>query len=125
MKIEECTICGKEAEFTCETCGEYTCEDCLTPFTLQNQIDYCLCSCCHNGNERDRADEYQRREEEEKQLLKIKNEKAHKRWLWYHSAEQIEKRRQKRIALLKLRQERAAKRAQEMGRILADIFKHM
>jgi hypothetical protein len=124
-EIMKCTICEAETEYECEQCGDPTCENCLTPFTIHNQIDYCLCSCCHSGNDREKADYYQGIEAEEKEKERKKKEKSHKRWLWYHSPSQIEKRRLKRIELLKLRRKLAAERAERLASIMHNIFKDM
>jgi len=45
-----CHICGNETEYdwVCDKCGEHFCEDCQTPFTYHNQIDYPLCKKCYD-----------------------------------------------------------------------------
>ncbi|MDB5144199.1 MAG: hypothetical protein JWQ66_2912 [Mucilaginibacter sp.] len=127
MDEQKCHICGglTEPEFLCTQCDELVCEDCMVKMTIHNQIDYCLCESCHGGNNSRKAEHYHKIEKQEEEAAKIKKEKAHKRWLKYHSPAQIEKRRLKRIELLKWRREQAAKRAKELGKILSDLFKYM
>ena len=54
----KCHICGKEVESKCEQCGEFVCENCAVPFTLQNQIDFTLCTSCGDSNNEAAADVY-------------------------------------------------------------------
>lgn len=96
-----CHMCGNltDPEYICETCDELVCEDCMVKFTIHNQIDYCLCKCCKDGQE---SSAWLQRYEDDKaqdELNKVKKDKAHKRWLKYHSPEQYEKRRLKKVEL--------------------------
>jgi len=103
-----CHMCGNETDFTCEHCGEPVCEECCVPFTLQNQIDFALCKCCHGENEERRADYYEAQEAEEKKREKEAEEKrTARRWAArkrYWLPENIEKRRRQKAERAELRQ---------------------
>ena len=55
-----CYICGELTEWECERCEQLVCEDCITPITIHNQMDYCQCVECTDTLEMERADEYQK-----------------------------------------------------------------
>lgn len=118
-----CHICGKLSEFVCEKCGQPACEDCLVPFTLQNQIDYCLCNYCHDSSENSRLlDALEEAEWMEKQNAQ-KVELAVKRRANYWKPENIEKRRLKKIQLKKDREEADRKRIEEVASVMKDFMR--
>ncbi len=93
----KCHSCGNETDYKCESCGQPVCDDCVTPFTYHNQIDFAQCIDCTESTaiahleeaERNQAYEASRAEKRSK-----RNEAARRR---YHSPAQKEKRRLKKI----------------------------
>ena len=92
----KCHICGNLSEFKCHDCEEPVCEDCCVPFTLQNQIDFTLCSSCHDGNEAIKSMEYWKEEERQDRLNKEKTQRNKKRRALYWKPENVEKRKRTR-----------------------------
>ena len=121
----ECHICGHVTDFRCRECGEPVCEDCCVPSTLQNQIDYTLCTCCHDGNEAS-AYEYYRREEERQEAKdnkqKLLREAARRR---YRLPENVAKRKAKREADKIARTELRKKQMENDAKIISEMFRGM
>ena len=55
--MDFCYLCGKYGVTKCKECGEMVCEDCLTPYTQYNQIDYDCCYQCNDNNNESFANE--------------------------------------------------------------------
>lgn len=121
--MEVCYICGKETDYHCQDCGEPVCEDCLTPFTLQNQIDYNLCSTCYDGYQARRRMEYVRKEEAKDIANKLRIERNKKASIRYWKPENIEKRRVARQKRRKEQFDQRLKNIQEAISIVNDWFK--
>ncbi len=55
MKTNEtsqaCHLCGNETEWVCRNCDAPVCEECCVPYDQFTQIDYALCTSCHEGNQ--------------------------------------------------------------------------
>ena len=122
--MDKCHICGEDAEeFNCERCDEPVCEDCLEPFTLQNQLYATICKECYEMQKIYQAIEYQK--EEEIRDARVKK-KAHQRELTrirYWRPENIEKRR---TAGMKLRKEATELRQRQLAEtisIVNDMFR--
>ena len=111
-----CHICGAETDFICERCEEPVCEDCCTPYTLQNQIDYALCTDCNDYRQEMRRAEWLR-EDEKKQAERAKKDAANaKARAIYWKPENVEKRRLAKI-------ERKKQKAEQARRMLAETFR--
>ena len=126
LKVEGfCHICGASTEFTCDRCDEPVCEDCCTPMTYHNQIDYPLCTVCHEGIEARRSLEYW--EEKKKQdAIKAKKDAANaKARANYWKPENIEKRRLAKEKRKEERREQARKDLEEAKRIVGEMFRGM
>ena len=51
-KLELCHICGQPAEYECDICEKYCCDNHNTPYNQFTQIDYnCCCNCGEAKNE--------------------------------------------------------------------------
>lgn len=115
--MEKCHLCGNTAaEFSCRDCEESVCEDCCVPFTLQNQVDFTICTCCYEGKEARRTLAYWEEEERQERIdeeRKLKNEKSRER---YRKPENIKKRR---IA----REERKKAEAEYRAKMLSGAIK--
>ena len=118
----ECHICGHITDFRCHQCKEPVCEDCCVPFTLQNQIDYALCECCHDGNEARRSlrqwaeeDRQKAKDEKRKQL----NKEARIR---YWKPENVTKRIARHEARRKVEIELRQKQMEETMKIVSEMF---
>lgn len=68
MEDMECHICSVHTVFFCTRCGEPVCDSCCVPFTLQNQVDYDLCTRCGRNQEDEYAEEMRREEEREREI---------------------------------------------------------
>ena len=118
----ECHLCGTEADWHCKDCGEPTCEDCLVPFTLQNQIDYCLCNSCYEGRETERYFENCREEELRDKVEAEKKIKRDKRRANYWKPENVAKRKEiKRLKNI-ARVEANRKMLAEAFKIVGEMF---
>lgn len=53
-----CHICGKYADNVCEDCGKMVCDECTTPYTIHNQIEYTQCIDCGEEESEIRSNEY-------------------------------------------------------------------
>jgi hypothetical protein len=121
----KCHLCGNITEFYCRDCGEPVCEDCCVPFTLQNQIDYTLCTSCHDGNEARRSLECWREEEKQKakgEKRKLRREAARKR---YWKPENVAKRKERCEAEKRARIELKKKQMEEAMGIVSRMFRGM
>ena len=118
-----CHICENETEWTCRDCGEPVCEDCCVPFTLHNQIDYTLCTFCHDGNETVRSLEYSRMEKEQEKEAAEKEDRRRKRRANYLKPENVEKRRIAREERKRLKAEQKQKLWEATARIVGSMFR--
>ena len=124
-EILECHICGVRTDFVCRDCSEPVCEDCCIPMTLQNQIDYALCSECYDSQETAIYFEAAKEQEIAEKAKAKKKAAADKRRATYWKPENIEKRR---LAKLKHKQERAERNRQMLeaaAKAVADMFRGM
>ena len=124
-EILECHICGAQTDFTCRDCDEPVCEDCCTPMTLQNQIDYALCAECYDLQETATYFEAAKEHEISEKLKAKKKATADKRRARYWKPENVEKRR---LAKLKHKQERAERDRQMLeatAKAVAGMFRGM
>ena len=121
----KCHICDADTEWFCRQCDEPVCEDCCVPFTLQNQIDYTLCTVCHDGYEARRSIEYARQEKEREERERIKNDRLEKRRAAYRKPENVQKRRvarlQRKLEAIALKRKQFA----EAVRIVSEMFRGM
>ena len=74
-KLNKCHICGKDAEYECEDCGELVCDSCTTPYTIHNQIQYTQCIECGDDEMEARSDAHFKEVEDERvkngQLIRV------------------------------------------------------
>jgi hypothetical protein len=120
-----CHICGAETEFTCERCEEPVCEDCCTPMTIHNQIDYALCTDCNDYREESARAEW-RREDKIKQEKKAKKDAANaKARATYWKPENVDKREAAKKKRKKEQAELRQKQLQETFRIVGDMLRGM
>jgi len=124
MQIElKCHICGHITDFHCRDCDEPVCEDCCVPFTMHNQIDFALCTCCHDGNQ---AREHLRRCKENEiqdakdEKRKQKNKEARRR---YWKPENVAKRKERKEARKKAKMELREKQLADTINIVSKIFR--
>lgn len=118
-----CHICGQSTEFTCRDCVQPACEDCLVPFTPQNNIDYCLCNYCHEEAEARRFLGYLEESERQEARKSKKAEANAKRRANYWKPENIEKRRLAKIKRQKEKEEDDRKRAAELVKVMRDFMR--
>jgi len=122
--MDTCHICGKPAaEFKCRDCGEPVCEDCCVPFTLQNQIDFTLCTSCHDYNEARRSFEYQKEEEIRDKLNEERKLRNEKRRVKYWKPENIKRRREAREERKRVEQKRREEMLLEAVSLVRNWFK--
>ena len=124
QEYEASHICGLPAsDFTCRDCDEPVCEDCCVPFTLQNQIDFTLCTSCDDGYKARRSMEYWKREEAQEKIdgeRELKNKKRRER---YRRPENVERRRKAREERKRAEAERRIKMFSETMKIVGGMFR--
>lgn len=120
-----CHICGNETDFTCRDCDEPVCEDCCVPFTIHNQIDYPLCTYCHDGNEAAYNIEVsrERKEKEEERAKKEAQNKA--RRANYRKPENVEKRRLAKIERERIAKEQEKEMIERAVKMISSMFRGM
>ena len=111
-------------DFTCDVCGEPTCESCCVQMTYHNQIDYPLCLGCEETRQ---AESYLSRHAEweaEKKAKAKKDAASAKRRANYRKPENIEKRRLAKIQRQKDRYGQHIEHMKSSARIVNDMFRN-
>jgi hypothetical protein len=68
-----CFACGNPAEFQCEDCEEWFCDNCLQTMDGLHMLEKCMCKSCYEVMLDARAYYYQQEEEREKRF-KVKKQ---------------------------------------------------
>lgn len=120
-----CHICESLTEFTCDQCKQPVCEDCCVQMTIHNQIDYPLCTDCHDINKANDWDERSREWAKQAVVDKKKAEASLKLKANYWKPENIEKRRAAKAKRKADKVERDRAMIKEAAKFISEAFRGM
>lgn len=125
MSHPACHICGIETEFTCDDCGEPVCENCCVPMTIHNNIDYPLCTVCHDRSEVSLALDRQREQRAEDAAKAEKEKRSAAARERYNRPENVARRAAAKAERIRQRKELELKQRAEAAKITSSMFKGM
>lgn len=119
---EKCHICGKEAEYKCNTCEEYICDACTKEYDQFTCIEETMCMDCYNGYSSAKNKHYialEKEKEKKEELRKIKNKKAME---YYKSLKQVEKRQRLKDERQKLKIKQQNETEEKIMKIWKNLY---